>query len=425
MTVFRKTLSVSMLALIMGATVLPVAAQDMFIKDATVVTNTGAIIENGDIVIQGGKTARIGNDLTAPAGITAMDGTGKWVTPGLFAPFSQIGLVEISLEASTNDVSANDSATSVSDMASDSFNPKTPVMGNTRVEGITHILAVPGAGQNIFGGTGLVANTSGDFDSVENDAAFIFVELGEGGARTAGGSRAAALSQLRAALDDAAAYPARYDGPEDGDMLSRRDAAALFKAARGQMPILIEADRASDLLKIIDLKKDYNLDVIIVGAAEGWVVAEELAAAKIKVMVDPQENLPRSFDAVGSRIDNIVLLDNAGVDYAVMTRSADLSHNVRVLSQHAGNAVGEGLSWDKAFAAISSTPARWFGTNGGTLTAGQDSTLVVWDGDPLEVTTGAEQVYINGQPQSMQSRQTMLRDRYNPLNTDTRPHKYR
>jgi len=188
---------------------------------------------------------------------------------------------------------------------------------------------------------------------------------------------------------------------------------------------LIGADRAIDLLNIIKLKKDYGLDLIIVGAAEGWMVANELKSAGIKVMIDPQENLPASFDMVGARLDNVVKLDEAGVDYAIMTRSADLTHNVRVLSQHAGNAVGAGLSWDKAFAAITSTPARWFKTNSGSLKAGDDATLVIWDGDPLEVTTGAEAVYIDGAAQDMISRQIALRDRYNPLNTSSLPHKYR
>ncbi|WP_371398202.1 amidohydrolase family protein [Fretibacter rubidus] len=421
-----KTFTTSITVALLLGSALPALAQDVLIKDAKVVTNTAAgIIEAGDVLVRNGKIAQVAADIPTPDGVTMLDGTGKWVTPGLFAPYSQIGLVEISLESSTNDIRGRESKTSVSDRAVDSFNPKTPVMGNTRVEGITHIASVPGTGMNIFGGTGLIANTSGQFDSIENTDAFISVELGAGGASTAGGSRAAALSQFRAALNDAAAYPARYDGPEDGDMLSRRDAGALFQAARGGMPFLISASRASDLMTIIDLKKEFKIDIVVVGAAEAWMVADELAAAGIKVMVDPHENLPRSFDAVGAREDNILILDAAGVDYAVMTSTADLSHNVRVLSQHAGNAVGTGLSWDKAFASISSTPAKWFGGTSGDLSVGSDATLVIWDGDPLEVTTGAEAVYIDGVSQDMNSRQKLLSDRYNPTNTDARPHKYR
>ncbi len=419
------TLSVT-LALTFAASALPAYSQDILIKDARIVTNAAAgIIAEGDVLIHDGKVAAIGKSVTAPKNAAIIDGTGKWVTPGLFAPFTRLGLVEVSGESRTNDVSASDANTSVSNLAADSFNPKSPVIGNTRLEGITHIASAPGTGEDIFGGIGLIASTSGEFNSVSNRNAFVYLTLGESGAATAGGSRSAALGQLRAALDDAGAYPSRYKAPTDGDALSRRDAAALYPAARGQIPMLIKADRAVDLLTIITLKKDYGLDVIIVGAAEAWMVASELKSAGIKLMIDPQENLPSNFDMVGARRDNVLILDKAGVDYAFMTRSSDLSHNVRVLSQHAGNAVGAGLSWDKAFAAISKTPARWFNTGTGTIERGGDANLVIWDGDPLEVTTGAISVYINGTAQAMRSRQSALRDRYNPTNTDTRPHKYR
>ena len=423
MNMTLKTLATSLL---MSAIAMPAIAQDILIKDANIVTNTSqGTIERGDILVQGGNITRIAEDLQAVSGVEIMDGTDHWVTPGLFVPFSQLGQVEISLESSANDSRAREAKTSVSNRAVDSFNPKSVVIGNSRVDGITHFVSVPGTGKNIFGGTGFVATTSGDFDSVINPNAFIYVELGVGGARSAGGSRAAALSQFRAALSDASAYPARYDGPQDGDALSRQDAAALFAAARGNMPFLIKADRASDLLTIIELKNDYNIDVIVVGAAEGWMVADQLAAAKVKVMVDPQENLPDNFDMVGARADNILMLDEAGVEYAIMTRSADTSHNVRVISQHAGNAVGNGLSWDKAFAAVSATPSKWFGSDAGTLSVGKKASFVVWNGDPLEVTTAAKKVYIAGENQELVSRQTLLRDRYNPTTGDTRRHKYR
>lgn len=421
-----NNLKTCLAALLLLGSAASASGQDILVKNAKIITNTASgIIESSDILIQDGKVANIAANISAPAGTEIMDGGETWVTPGLFAPFSTVGLVEVSLEQRTNDSRAAEAKTSVSNLAADSFNPKTPIIGNTRLEGITHIASTASASGNIFGGIGLIANTSGEFDSIESETAFVYVQLGEGGAETAGGSRAAAMGQLRAALNDAGAYPSRFNGPEDGDALLRRDAAALYKAARGQMPMVISADRASDLLGVIKLKKEFGLDVIILGAAEGWMVADELKAAGIKVMVDPQENLPGSFDMVGARLDNALLLDAAGVDYAFTTRSADVSHNIRVLSQHAGNAVGAGLTWDKAFAAVSSTPARWFKIPTGTIERGGAASLVVWDGDPLEVTSGALAIYINGEPQEMSSRQSKLRDRYNPLTTSELPHKYR
>jgi len=260
-------------ALLLTAAALPAAAQDYFISDAKVVTNTDAgIVEAQDVIIRNGKITQIGSNLTPPAGAEAIEGEGRWVTPGIFAPYSRLGLMDIGGEDVTNDTSSGDSDTSVSELASDSYNPKSVFIANTRRLGITHAVISPSAaGDSIFGGTGAVVNLSGEYDSVEKPRAFIFVQLGESGTRRAGGSRAAALQQFRAALDDAGSYPSRYSGPEDGDALSRQDASALYKASRGQMPFLIAANRAVDMLNIIKLKQDYgNLDIIILGAAEAW-----------------------------------------------------------------------------------------------------------------------------------------------------------
>ena len=420
-----KSFTAALLLLSVASTAI---AQDYFISDAKLVTNTSqGIVENADIIIRNGKVSQIDTDLVAPANAEMIKADGRWVTPGLIAPYSRLGLMDIGGEDVTNDTSSGDSKTSVSELASDSYNPKSVFIANTRRMGVTHAVISPSAaGDSIFGGTGAVVNLSGDYDSVEKPAAFVFVQLGENGTHRAGGSRAAALQQLRAALDDAGAYPGRFKGPKDGDALNRQDASALFKAARGQMPLMISANRGIDMLNIIKLKKDYrSLDIIILGAAEGWKIADELAAADIKVMVDPHNNLPTSFDTVEARLDNVVLLDEAGVDYVITNASALGIQRPATLAQHAGNAVGNGLDWDKAFAAITSTPAKWFGLEGGSVSQGEDATLVIWDGDPLEVTSAPADMLIAGERQSLESRQTALRDRYNPTSDDTRLHKYR
>ena len=395
------------------------SAQTIFIDNANVAPGkTMDFILRDDII----KTA--GPELEAPSDAEKMSGENLWVTSGLFAPMTSLGLVEIGAESSTDDRRAEKAKTSVADMASDGFNPQSPIIDNTRVSGVTHAGIIGSPSQNIFAGTGFIANMSGDFDSVEKDGAFIYVQMGSRGGKLAGGSRPAAISQFKNALTDARAFSARFGGPDDGDALRRRDAAALQKAARGQMPMIIGANRASDLLRIIDLKKELNLDVIISGAAEGWMVANELKAANMRVIIDPVANLPGSFDTVGARIDNAKLLHEAGVDFALMSFSESTSHNVRVLNQHAGNAVANGLPWDKAMAAISSVPAKWFGVNIGGAAQGSD-TFVVWDGDPLQVTSAPIMISIDGKEQSLVSRQRELRDRYNPTRDQTRAHKYR
>lgn len=402
-------------------------SQTVFINDGKVVTNAQlGTLETADVLIVDGRISDIDTELTAPDGVQVIEAEGQWVTPGLFSAYSQVGLVEVSLEASTNDSRASEASTSVSDLGADGFNPKSPVIGNTRMGGITHAAITPRASHNIFGGRGFVANMSGDFDSIKDEVAFVFVEMGSRGADLAGGSRSASMSQLRAALDDALAFPARFDGPEEGDALSRRDAAALAPAARGQVPLMIAADRAIDILKIIDLKNDYGrLDVIILGGAEAWMVTKQLEENFVRVILDPHANLPGNFNGVGSRLDNAVLLEEAGVEYAFMTNTADTSHFIYVLRQHAGNAVGNGLDWDSAFKAISSVPASWFNQRIGQLVQGGEATVIVWDGDPLEVTSTPVYIMIEGEVQSLDSRQRALRDRYNPTSTETKPHKYR
>ena len=428
MTILSKLTRYIAAALLLGTIYAPASAQDYFISNAKLVTNgSDNIVEDADIVIRSGKIVQIGSNLVAPADATLVKADGKWVTPGIIAPFSQLGLVDIGAEDATNDISSEDSDTSVSELASDSFNPKAASIANTRRSGITHAIISPrAAGDSIFGGTGLTANLSGDYQSIETAQAFIYVQLGAQGTSRSGGSRAAAFQQLRAALDDAAAYPSKFKSPDDGDALSRQDAGALFKAARGGMPLIIAADRASEILNIIKLKKDYGkLDIIILGAAEAWKVAPQIADAKIKVMVDPHENLPASFDKVEARLDNVVLLDAAGVDYVITNHGALGVSKPVTLTQHAGNAVGNGLSWDKAFAAITATPAKWFDIGNVDLRPGSVASLVIWDGDPLNVTSAPIMMMIDGKTQSLKSRQTALRDRYNPLSDDERPHKYR
>lgn len=404
----------------------PTFAQNLLIKDATVVV-PGGTSPNTDVLIQNGRIADIGTDLTAPAGVEIHEGEGQWVTPGLFAPLSSLGLVEIGGEDSTNDTTASDAKTSVSERAVDSFNPRSSHVAIARRRGVTQaVITGSTSGDSIFAGTGMIANTSGNFESVVNQAAFVHVALGETGANRAGGSRSAAMAQLRAALSDARNVRTRFNSPEDGDALSRQDANALAAAARGNMPLLISANRASDLMGIVRLKRDIpTLDIIVVGATEAWQVADTLVANDIKVIVDPVANLPGSFESLGAAYENVMILDEAGVDYAIANLTSLGVTKTQGLGQHAGNAVGNGLDWDKAFKAISETPARWFGLRPSIIAEGPLDDMVVWDGDPLEATSAPIKLWIDGEEQSLVSRQTLLRDRYNPISEDERPHKYR
>ena len=392
-------------------------AQTYFLDEATVIAPNGEKSKT-DIIVEDGVMIARGNSLSAPDGATTV--SNGWLTQGLFASMSSLGLTDIGSAGPGNDVASEESETSVSEYVADSFNPRSIHIGNVRQHGITHAVIAPrSGGHSIFAGTGAVISLTGEFDSVLNPEAFVMVDLGERGTTRAGGSRAAAMSQLRAAINDAEDFFQRYaDSSDGGDVLSRQDAKAFTRAVQGDIPLLIRVHRAADIMRIIDLKtKNRALNIIIIGAAEAWEVADEIAAAKIRVVIDPLKNLPDSFETVGSRLDNVMFLEKAGVEYAIANLGALGVTKPATLTQHAGAAIVEGLAWDQAFNAISSIPAGWFGI--------KDSTMVIWDGDPMEVTSAPLAMFINGTAQSMSSRQKALRDRYNPLKSDDRPYKFR
>ncbi len=404
------------------------AAQTIAITGGKVVTNTPrGQIENGVVIIKDGKIAAVGDAATAiPDGAKRIDASGKWVTPGLFAPFSRVGLVEVQLEDSTNDVRASKAKMSAALNAADGFNPKAEAIAITKIEGMTRIAVGPDAGATIFAGSGFVADTSGGFDSITKDKAFLFAQMGERGADLAGGSRPAAWAYLRRALDEARSYrPGRVRDAQT--LLSDADAAALKPVAEGRMLFLVHVERASDLMNLVRLHEQQpQLRLVAVGASEGWMVADALKRAGIPAIIEPQDNLPASFETLGATMENAARLHKAGVTIAIA--QINEGFNARLAPQQAGDAVPYGLPWDAAFAAITLTPAQIFGLDDrlGALKKGMIADVVVWSGDPLELKTGAEHVFINGREQSLVSRQTRLRDRYRDLrNPKAKPFAYR
>jgi imidazolonepropionase-like amidohydrolase len=181
----------------------------------------------------------------------------------------------------------------------------------------------------------------------------------------------------------------------------------------GGAPMVFDVDRASDIRKVITFAQREKLRVVIKGGTEAWRVGGELAAAKIPVVLNPLNDLPQSFDAVGATLENAARLQKAGVKIA-FSFDDPAPHNIRKLRQAAGIAVAHGLSWDDGLAALTRNPAEIFGVaaTNGSLERGHPADLVLWSGDPLEVTTLADRVFIQGQAQVMRSRQTELRDRY-------------
>ena len=402
------------------------AAQPVAVYGKNVWTGTAqGTITDGVVVIDNGRVVSVGKAPGAvPAG--AAEVRAEWVTPGLISGFSRTGLSEVSGVDDTNDAGAGSSDFSAALNAADGFNPDATSVAVTRLAGFTRLAVAPQASSKLFGGQGFLAETSGLTGSVFRDRAFAFIVLGEPGANLAGGSRPAAWASLRGAFDDVRFFGARYMTHNEGNVLTRMDAQALMPAVKGEQLIVFQASRASDLNSIMDFKEQNPaLRIAIVGADEGWRVARRLAALDIPVIVDAFSNLPASFSQLASTSENAKRLSEAGVTVAIVNLDND-SHLARLATQIAGNAVANGMSHDAAMRSLTTAPAEIFGMTGlGTLAPGARADVVAWDGDPLEVTSAPTAVYIDGEAQPMESRQTRLRDRYRNLDESERPLAFR
>jgi imidazolonepropionase-like amidohydrolase len=232
-------------------------------------------------------------------------------------------------------------------------------------------------------------------------------------------ARGELFERLRQVLEDARVYKLKKAAFESASLrplaAPAADLAALGGVLDGKLPLLVEADRATDIEAALALARDFKLRIMILGGAEAWQVAPQLSAAKVPVLTTALDNIPASFASLGTRQENAALLRKAGVP-VVLIAGAGESFNVRNVRQHAGNAVAYGLSWDDALRAVTLAPAEAFGVADaiGSIAAGKDANVVVWDGDPFEFATRAEHVFIRGREVQGPSRQDLLTGKYLP-----------
>ncbi len=460
------------LLLLAAAAALPIAAaapaDTIAITNATVATGDGSgPIQGGTVVIRDGKIVAAGQGVAVPSGARVIDGTGKWVTPGIVAGFSRLGLTGVSGGAEgANDESADKSPFNAAIDVAPAINPNYQPVKVNRAGGVTRALVAPRTAHNIFAGQGAVIDTGADMDPITKRRAFQFVELGETGADDAGGSRPSAYVLFHDALREAAelghyAGPVRstagttvtderllpIDNPNESRiysrgaersrdvLLTRFDAAALVPVLQGRQPLLVHVERASDILNVLDLKREFpSLKIVIVGASEGWLVADRLAKAGVPVIASALNDLPERFEQIAATQSNIGRMRAAGVNVSIGMINDEDAHKLFYEREYAGNLVAlqkvpgaAGVSWGEALAMITSRPAEAIGLGGeiGKLAPGEHGDVVIWSGDPLEVTSAAEQVFIDGVQQPLEDHQSRLLERYRDLTRGDLPKQYR
>lgn len=414
---FIAALAVGLSASLAAETIAIVGADIHTLGDA-------GTVRGGTVLISDGKLSALGLDIEVPADARRIEASGQVITPGLFHAISRLGITEVGAVESTVDYQqVAGTPFSASFDPSLAFNPRSSLIGLARSEGVSHALIAPISSSSesttggVFAGLGTVIQLSSVTDYTVRSPAAMLVQLGVEGGELNDGSRARALQLLSLALKDAADYAINkvaYEGGARRDYsVSASDLDALQDVLLGKIPLIVEAHRESDLRQLITMADQHKFRLIISGASEAWRLANELAAADIGVIIEPMDNLPQNFDRLDSNIENAARLHRAGVKFAINEGN---SHIVGNLKQGAGNAVAHGLPWIAGLHAITQAPAELFGLGDalGSIRVGEPANLVLWDGDPLEVTSFAVQVWIDGQNIERVSRQMLLRDRYHP-----------
>ena len=381
--------------------------------DAWCITNArvfpvGADPYVGSVCVEGGRVSGASASLTPPPGVPQIDVAGAVVTPGLVDVHTALGLVEISMVEDTvhQDDGGDDDVRSAF-RVTDAFDPTSSLIGITREGGITSVVSAPTGG--VISGQATWFNLGAQPAPI--DASAMKIRMG----RSAGASRATTAGRFEEIFRDARAYAqhaGRFDTRGVRDLsVSYLDLEALAPVVSGEMPVLAAAAHQVDVRAALSLAERIGFEVTILNSADSWAIADELAAANAIVVLEPLQNLPSSFTSLGAREDGAALLAQAGVRVALTTNSA---HNVRLLRQFAGNAVRAGLPWSTALEAVTVVPAEIMGVSDtyGRLAPGYVANLVVWSGDPFEASTGVQWLVVEGQPVSVENRQTALMERY-------------
>ena len=403
-----------------------VEAQSIVIKNAMIYDGMNDDAFSGNILIEEGVIKKVSQ--SSIQGDTVIDAEGKIVTPGFIASDTEIGIVEIGALSVTRDDQS--SIYSIGFSIHDAFNPNSTLIPWNRSNGITSAITLPRNTSSPIGGFGSFFSLNGSLQiDSEQDIAMI---------GRIGGSSSSSRSEMLALIDDILSFASTLNNKsmksnldinqiiDDSSLanyleLKPRDVKALFRLINEKLPLIIKANRASDILKLLELKKKYNLNLIIMGAQEASLVAKEILASNTSLIVNPTNNIPGSFDELASNINLSSRLEQEGIK---LMFNASRDHNYHLIRQGAGIAVANGMSYGGAIRALTSNVAKSFNiANRGEIKPGNIADIVIWEADPLEPSSMPEKVFINGVDMDLTTRSTRLRDRY--IKNLDKPNTYR
>ena len=421
-----RPLSASLLALSL-AVAAPGTAQTVAITGGTVYPVSGPPIERGTVLVRDGKIAAVGASVTVPADAQRIDATGKIVTPGLVNAATSLGITEIGAVPATRNQSARGrEGIAAAFTVWEGLNPASVMIAPARAAGITSVLIAPQGGL-LSGQAAILQLIDGTAAEMILRSPVAMVGQIENPQPIGAQSRGELLLRLREVLDDARTYQRRKAEFERAQTrtfaATRLDLEALAPVIDGTLPLLLDVDKASDIETALKLARDYRLRLVISGAAEAWMVAGKLAAARVPVLTGAMNNIPGSFASLGTRQENAGLLRRAGVSVIIVGNAGggdEEAFNIRNVRFEAGNAVAYGMTRDDALRAITLTPAEVFGVSNriGSLEVGRDADIVIWSGDPFEFSTQAEHVFVHGREIRTPTRQDLLEQRYKTLPPD-------
>ena len=392
-----------------------VNSESVLIQDITILDGKNNEPFVGNVLIDDNKISQVST--SSLRGDLVINGTGKILTPGIISTDTEIGIVEIGALSVTRDDSSN--LYQIGFSIYDAFNPNSVLIPWNRSNGITSTLTLPQNTNSPIGGLGSFFVLD---SSLEISGSKDVVMIGR-----VGGSGSESRAETFAIIEDLLEFASSIDSSDmktykdiaeiiDGSPIAEtmelhpRDLKALYKLVNDELPLIIKANRASDLLKLIKLKEEYDLNLIIMGAQEAGLVASKIAESKIPLIINPINNIPESFDELGANIELAGKLEDLGI---TLMFNAPRDHNYHLIRQGAGVAVANGMSYAGALKALTLSPVEVFKLgNRGQIAPGKIADLIIWDADPLEPSSMPEKVFINGEDIDLTSRMSRLTERY-------------